>query len=74
MPKFIVLDDLNIVENQIVADTLEIAQEATGKTCIQLPSKDFCVHMGDSYDGTSFVPDRNGPERYASVEVEVADA
>ena len=74
MPKFIILDDLNIVENQIIADSLEVAQEATGKTCIQLPSKDFLVHIGDSYDGTNFVPDRNGPERYAPVETEVTNA
>ena len=65
MPTFIILDDLNIVENQIVADSLEIAQAVTDKICIQLPSEDFLVHMGDSYDGTNFVPDRNGPERYA---------
>lgn len=63
MPKFIVLDN-NIAENQIVADTLEIAQAATGQTCVQLPSDDFLVAFGDVYNGTSFVPDRNGPERY----------
>ena len=73
MPKFIVINNDNIVENQIVADSLEIAQEATGFTCIELPSEDFLVHMGDSYDGTNFVPDRNGPERYASSEPEVTE-
>jgi hypothetical protein len=64
MPKYIVLNN-NIVENTILADSLEIAETVTGKTCIEFPSEDFLVHMGDSYDGTSFVPDRNGPERYA---------
>ena len=64
MPKFIVINNNNIVENMIVADTLEIAQKTTGQTCIQLPSSEFLVHFGDLYDGTSFVPDRNGPERY----------
>ena len=68
MPKFIVINNDNIVENQIVADSLEVAQEATGLTCIELPSEDFLVHLGDSYDGTNFVPDRNGPERYAPFE------
>jgi hypothetical protein len=64
MPKFIVINNNNIVENQIVADSLEIAQEATGLTCVQLPSADFLVHLGDSYDGINFIPDRNGPEKY----------
>jgi hypothetical protein len=73
MPKFIILDDLNIVENQITADSLEIAQAVTDKTCIELPSEDFLVHMGDLYDGTSFVPDRNGPERYAPFVPEVTE-
>lgn len=67
MPKFIVLNN-NVAENIIIADTLEVAQEVTGKICVQLPSNDFIVAFGDLYDGTNFVPDRNGPERYASIE------
>ena len=64
MPKFAVLDSDNIVVNVIVADTLEIAQEVTGEICVQLPTPNFLVFMGDLYDGTSFEPDRNTPERY----------
>ena len=60
MPKFTVLNN-NVVENIIVADTLEIAQEVTGKTCVQLPSNSFIVNLGDLYDGTFFIPDRNVP-------------
>jgi hypothetical protein len=68
MPKFIVLDVLNTVENTIVADSLEVAEAATGKTCVLLPGNDFIVCLGDLYDGTNFVPDRNGPEKYAPLE------
>jgi hypothetical protein len=64
MPKFAVINTSNIVVNEIIADTLEIAQEATGETCVQLPKGDFLVWIGDSYNGTSFEPDRNTPERY----------
>ena len=59
MPKFAVLSTNNIVNNIIVADTLQIAQEATGLTCIQFPDKDFVTWIGDTYNGTTFTPDRN---------------
>lgn len=64
MPKFVVLDSNNIVVNVILADTLEIAQEVTREVCVQFPTPNFLVFMGDFYNGTSFEPDRNTPERY----------
>lgn len=59
MPKFAVINSLNLVENIIVCDTLEIAEEVTGMTCVQFPRKDFAVFQGDTYDGKNFIPDRN---------------
>lgn len=59
MPKFAVINNRNTVENIIIADSLELAEEVTGMTCVQFPNKDFAVFQGDSYDGTTFTPDRN---------------
>jgi hypothetical protein len=59
MPKFAVLNDRNIVDNIIIADTLKLAEEATGMTCIPFPNKDYVIFQGDTYNGTTFVPDRN---------------
>lgn len=59
MPKFAVLTDENIVNNIIIADSLELAEEVTGQTCIQFPHKDYVIFVYDKYDGTTFVPDRN---------------
>ncbi len=59
MPKFAVINNRNIVDNIIIADSLELAQEVTGMTCIQFPSKDFAIFQGDTYDGENFIPDRN---------------
>lgn len=44
----------NIVTNTIVADTLEIAQEVTGKTCIEY-NEDNLAGIGWTYDGEKFV-------------------
>lgn len=35
MANYAVLNNNNIVENIIVADTKEIAEEVTGKTCVE---------------------------------------
>lgn len=59
MPKFAVLKSNNTVDNIIIADSLELAQEATGMTCVQFPHKDYVIFQGDTYDGTTFIPDRN---------------
>jgi hypothetical protein len=42
-----------VVDNVIVAETLEIAKTATNATCVELPSIPFGV--GDLWDGTQFV-------------------
>lgn len=52
MPIFAVIKN-NIIENVIVAETVEIAEQATGFTCIELPEEGF--GRGDSWDGTKFI-------------------
>lgn len=44
----------DIVINVIVADTLEIAQEVTGKTCIEYNDTNP-AGIGWTYDGEKFV-------------------
>jgi len=51
--KFAVLVD-NIVENIIVADSKEVAEQATGKTCIEYTEENL-TSIGWTYDGTTFV-------------------
>lgn len=53
MAKFAVIDTSNNVCNIIVAESLEIALEVTGATCVELPEYGFGI--GDSYDGTQFI-------------------
>jgi hypothetical protein len=43
----------NIVTNLIVADSKEIAEEATGLICIEYTT-DNLAHVGFGYDGTTF--------------------
>jgi hypothetical protein len=43
----------NIVTNLIVADSKEIAEEATGLICIEYTT-DNPAHVGFGYDGTTF--------------------
>jgi hypothetical protein len=43
----------NIVDNVIVADSVEIAEEATGKTCIEY-SDENPAYIGYLYDGNKF--------------------
>ena len=56
----------NIVSNLIVADTKEIAEEATGLTCVEYTQDNPAV-IGLTYDGVSFeqppvgAPDSEGP-------------
>lgn len=42
-----------IVENIIVADSIELAEEITGKECIEYSDTDR-PHIGFGWDGTSF--------------------
>lgn len=51
MADYVVIDG-NKVVNIIVADSLEIAQEVTGKTCILREEQYVCI--GDTWDGENF--------------------
>jgi hypothetical protein len=53
MPIFVVMDN-NIVSNRIVADTLELAEEMTNATCLEVP-KSKEINNGWFYDGTDFI-------------------
>ncbi len=53
MYKFAVLNSDGEVINIIVADSKEIAEQATGAACEELPELDFGI--GDLWDGTQFV-------------------
>jgi len=52
MANFAVIEN-GIVTNIIVADSLAIAQEVTGKTCVEY-TDDKPAGIGWSYDGTNF--------------------
>lgn len=53
MPKYAVVESNNVVSNIIVADSVQDAEELTGKLCIQYSSTDS-VGIGYVWDGTSF--------------------
>lgn len=42
-----------IVENTIIADSKEIAEQLTGKTCVAYTDSNI-AHIGYGYDGTTF--------------------
>ena len=65
MGRFAVIDSGN-VSNIIVADTKEIAEQATGKVCIEYTENDI-VHIGMKWDET------NGFEQPVVEETPVAD-
>ena len=44
----------NYVSNIIIADSKEIAEEATGELCIQYDEKNP-AHIGWQYDGEKFI-------------------
>jgi hypothetical protein len=52
MADFAVVEN-NIVLNTIVAESKAIAEEVTGKTCIQYTEANP-AHIGLGYDGTTF--------------------
>jgi hypothetical protein len=54
MANFAIIEN-DIVTNVIVADSQEIAQEVTGKTCIEYTEKNP-AGIGWSYDGKTFIP------------------
>jgi hypothetical protein len=52
MPNYAVVNSNNIVINRIFADSLEIAEEATGSTCVLCNGTS---KVGDAWDGNSFI-------------------
>jgi hypothetical protein len=63
MPIFVVMHN-NIVSNRIVADTKELAEEATNATCVEVP-KFKEINNGWFYDGTDFISPEEMKERNA---------
>ena len=53
MANYAVIKD-GIVNNVIVADTKEIAEEVTGLTCVEVEHVPGAPGIGWSYDGTNF--------------------
>jgi hypothetical protein len=53
MIKFAVIDSNNIVTNTIVADSIEIAEQATQSTCIEIP-EGTPVSPGSIWNGVNF--------------------
>lgn len=53
MATFAVVEN-NLVTNVIVADTVEIAEEVTGKTCIEYDDENP-AGIGWTYDGEKFI-------------------
>jgi hypothetical protein len=43
-----------VVDNIIVADTQEIAEAVTQKTCVEV-NEEIAVNIGWTYDGTTFI-------------------
>ena len=58
MAKFAVINN-QIVENVIVADTKAIAEEVTGKTCVEYTIQNP-AGIGYTYNGTIFIPPTEG--------------
>jgi hypothetical protein len=51
MKKYLVLDENSIVENIIVAASLEVAESVTASTCVFIPTGSIAA-VGDLYDGS----------------------
>lgn len=61
MAKYGLLNASNVVIDVIVADTKEIAEEATGGICVELPETN--AGIDDTWDGTNFIsPPRSESE------------
>jgi len=52
MPNFAVIEDGKVI-NTILADSKVVAEEVTGKTCVEYTIKNPAV-IGLGYDGTTF--------------------
>lgn len=53
MKNFAVLNENNIVENIIIAESKSLADELTGKNCVEYDSTNP-AHIGGTYDGSTF--------------------
>lgn len=53
MATYAILEN-NLVTNVIIADTLQIAEEVTGKTCIEYDDENP-AGIGWTYDGEKFI-------------------
>lgn len=52
MPNFAVIENGKVI-NTILADSKAIAEEATGKTCVEY-TDEYPAWIGLGYDGTTF--------------------
>jgi hypothetical protein len=52
--KFAIIDEQNTVVNVIVADSLEVAQQVTSLTCMEV-TEEVNVSPGSIWDGVNFV-------------------
>jgi hypothetical protein len=64
MANYAVIEN-EIVVNAIVADSKKIAEEATGRLCVELPEINFGI--GDTWDGTNFIK----PEPIEVIDAEI---
>lgn len=53
MALFAVIEE-NIVTNVIIADTKEIAEQVTERTCVEFEDTRYQPGIGWTYDGSSF--------------------
>jgi hypothetical protein len=56
MPNFAVIDGINVI-NTIVAESLAIAEEVTGKTCVEFNDTESAETGGTYVDGV-FIPEK----------------
>jgi hypothetical protein len=68
MATFAVIKD-GIVENCIIADSLEVAQEITGLTCVEYTSENLAA-VGFTYANGIFTDTRPGPSEESLAEEE----
>jgi len=59
---FAVINDINFVENVILCETKELAEELTGKICIEYTPDGICG-IGSKWTGTEFLVSENGNPR-----------
>ena len=55
MKNFAVIDSDNTIINLIVADSIETAENVTGKTCIEYDLDENLLDLTWTYDGESFI-------------------